>query len=181
MKLLADLPAVDVEEPPHRPKLAIMGGIGVLVLMLGVGLALVFSGDNPPEEPASLAAAETDGPAGTDGLADWVAGASDACREAAAEHSTFVDSGDVSLGELDRAVRSLAVAVRDVPLPSDRGTRAQILPVVLLGDEAEQAWYGISGLERDDVSREELAYADGLAQAFLASLVDIGADCSALS
>ena len=180
MKLLADLPAVDVEEPPHRPKLAIMGGIGVLVLMLGVGLALVFSGDNPPEEPASLTAAET-GPAGTNGLADWVEGASDACRAAATEHSTFVDTGDVSLGELDRAVRSLAVRVRDVPLPADRDARAQILPVVLLGDEAEQAWYGISGLERDEVSQEELTYADGLARAFLAGLVDIGADCSVLS
>jgi hypothetical protein len=180
VKLLADLPAVDVEEPPHRPKLAIMGGIAVLVLMLGVGLALVFSADNPPEEPAALAPAET-GPADAGGLADWVDGASDACRTTAAEHATFVDSGDVSLGELDLAVRSLAVAIRDVPLPPDRDTRAQILPVVLLGDEAEQAWYGISGLERDDVSRDELAYADGLARAFLTGLVDIGADCSALS
>lgn len=179
MKLLADLPAVDVEEPPHRPMFAIMGGVAVLVVMLGVGLALVFSADNPPgEQPAVTTETPSDD---TTGLADWIDGASAACRAAGAEHTTFVDSGDVSLADLDRAVRSLAVAVRDVPLPSDRDTRAQILPVVLMGDEAEQAWYGISGLERDDVSSSELANADSLTRSFLAGLVDIGADCAALS
>ncbi len=179
MKLLADLPAVDVEEPPHRPKLAIMGGIAVLVLMLGVGLALVFSAGSPPEEQANVTA--DTGPADTVGVADWVDGVSAACHEVSAEHSTFVDDGDVSLTELDLAVRSLAVAIRDVPLPSERDTRAEILPVVLLGDEAEQAWYGISGLDRDEVSGDELANADRLSRSFLGALVDIGADCSALT
>lgn len=177
MKLLEDLPAVDVEEPPHRPVMAILGGIAVLVVMLGVGLALLLTSDDADPEVASPDTAE---PGMTVDLASWVAGAGRACEEVAGRHDTVVDPGDVSLTELDLAVRELAAAVREIPLPTDRGERAEVLPVVLMGDEAEQAWYGISGLDRDDVANAELANADGLTRSFVAGLNDLGADCAAL-
>lgn len=177
MKLLADRPAVDVEEPPHRPVMAILGGIAVLAAMLGVGLALLLTSDNRGPEVAPAADTE---PAETIGLDSWIAGANTACASVAGEHDTIVDSGELSLIELDQAVRSLAAAVREIPLPTDRAARAEVLSVVLLGDEAEQAWYGIAGLERDDVANRDLADADRLARAFLAGLDRLGADCSAL-
>jgi hypothetical protein len=177
VKLLADRPPVDVEKPPHRPVMAILGGVAVLAVMLGVGVALLLTSDNGSREV--VPAADTE-PVVTIDLDSWVAGASDACAAVADRHGSVVDSGESSLTELDLAVRSLAATVREIPLPTDRQARAEVLRVVLLGDEAEQAWYGIAGLDRDEVATGDLANADGLARTFLAGLDSLGVDCSEL-
>lgn len=177
MKLLEDQPAVDVEEPPHRPVMAILGGIAVLAVMLGVGVALLSTSESTDPQAGPP---DTDEPGVTVDLASWVTSASRACDEVAARHESVVDSGEGSLTEVDLAVRSLAAAVRQIPLPTDRDERAEVLPVVLMGDEAEQAWYGISGLDREDVTDAELANADGLTRSFVAGMNDLGASCESL-
>lgn len=176
MKLLADQPTVDVEEPPHRPVLAILGGVAVLVLMIGVGLALLLSGGQQDDEPAMVA---DDGVAAPADMATWTAAANAACH--AAGSTPLVAAEDGSPAETDRAVRDLVVKIREIPVPADHQARALILPIVLKGDEAETAWSGISGLDRDEISAEELDNANALTQAFVNGLVDIGADCSALA
>ena len=176
MKLLADQPTVDVEEPPYRPALAILGGVAVLVLMIAVGLALLLSGGPDDEEPAPLA---DDGVGQSVDMASWTASANAACH--AAGNTPLVVSADGSLADMDRAVRSLVVTIREIPVPADQQARALILPIVLKGDEAETAWSGISGLEGDEISAAELDAANALTQAFVNGLVDIGADCSALA
>jgi hypothetical protein len=176
VKLLADQPTVDVEEPPHRPVLAILGGVAVLVLMIGVGLALLLSGGPDDEEPAPLA---DDGVGQSVDMASWTASANAACH--AAGNTPLVASADGSLADVDRAVRNLVVTIREIPVPADQQARALILPIVLKGDEAETAWSGISGLEGEEISAAELDDANALTQAFVNGLVDIGADCSALA
>ena len=177
MNLLADQPTVDVEEPPHRPALAILGGIAVLVLMIGVGLALLLSGGPDDEEPPAPLA--DDGVGQSVDMASWTASANAACH--AAGDLPLVASADGSLTDMDRAVRSLVVTIREIPVPADQQARALILPIVLKGDEAETAWSGISGLEGDEISAAELDAANASTQAFVNGLVDIGADCSALA
>jgi hypothetical protein len=109
----------------------------------------------------------------------WTAEAHAACR--AAGDSPLVATADESLAEVDQAVRTLAVTIREIPVPADHEARALILPIVLMGDEAETAWSGISGLDTDEVAAAELDNANALTQAFVNGLVDIGADCSALT
>ncbi|HEX6338555.1 MAG TPA: hypothetical protein VFZ85_16480 [Jiangellaceae bacterium] len=176
MKLLADQPTVDVEEPPHRPVLAILGGVAVLVLMIGVGLTLLLSGGPVDEQPVMVA---DDSVGQSADMASWTASANAACY--AAGDTPLVAREDGSLADTDRAVRNLVVNIREIPIPADRQARALILPIVLMGDDAETAWWGISGLDRDEISASELDDANALAQAFVNGLVDIGADCSALA
>lgn len=176
MKLLADQPTVDVEEPPHRPVLAILGGVAVLVLMIGVGLALLLSGGPVDEQPALVV---DDSVGQSADMASWTASANAACHAAG---NTPLDAPvDGSLADTDRAVRNLVVTIREIPVPADHQARALILPIVLMGDEAETAWWGISGLDIDEISAAELDDANALTQAFINGLVDIGADCSALA
>ncbi|HEX6234312.1 MAG TPA: hypothetical protein VFZ63_14390 [Jiangellaceae bacterium] len=176
MKLLADQPTVDVEEPPHRPVLAILGGVAVLVVMMGIGLVLLQPGGSDDEQPSS--AADEAAEQSTD-MASWTASANAACR--AAGNSPLVATADDSLADVDRNVRNLVVTIREIPVPADREARAMILPIVLLGDEAETAWSGISGLDRNEISAAELDNANALTQDFVNGLIDIGADCSSLA
>lgn len=176
MKLLADQPTVDVEEPPHRPVLAILGGVAVLVVMIGVGLALLLPGDADDDPPAAVA--DHTAEQSVD-MESWTASANAACH--AAGNSPLVATADGSLSEIDRSVRNLVVTIREIPVPTDREGRAMVLPIVLLGDEAETAWSGISGLDGDEISTAELENANALTQDFVNGLVDIGADCSALA
>ncbi|HSI92195.1 MAG TPA: hypothetical protein VK925_01795, partial [Jiangellaceae bacterium] len=69
MKLLEDQPAVDVEEPPHRPVMAILGGIAVLAVMLGVGVALLSTSESTDPQAGPP---DTDEPGVTVDLASWV-------------------------------------------------------------------------------------------------------------
>jgi hypothetical protein len=112
-------------------------------------------------------------------MASWTASANAACH--AAGNAPLVASSDGSLAETDRAVRHLVVTIREIPVPADQQARALILPIVLMGDEAETAWSGISGLDREEISAAELDGANALTQAFVNGLIDIGADCSALA
>jgi hypothetical protein len=153
-----------------------LGGVAVLVLMIGVGLALLLSGGPGDEQPAPV----TDDSVGQSGdMASWTASANAACY--AAGNTPLVASADGSLADTDRAVRNLVVTIREIPVPADHQARALILPIVLMGDDAETAWSGISGLDGDEISAAELDDANALAQAFVNGLVDIGADCSALA
>lgn len=183
MKLLADLPAVDAEEPPRRPVQAMLGGAAVLVIMLGVGIALLVSGGGDggapagDEAPAALAAEEEP----TVDLASWTDNASAACQAAAAEHRVaWTNPDEAPVAELDAAVRTLTSSVREVPLPTAEDPRASALSVVAKGDAAEQAWDVIAGQQREEVSRSELTDATGSTQDFVTALVDVGADCDIL-
>jgi hypothetical protein len=176
VKLLADQPTVDVEEPPHRPVFAILGGVAVLIVMIGVGLALLLRGGGGEEPPP--AEVEDAAPQATD-MDNWTAQADAACQ--AAGSTPLVATADESLAGVDQAVRTLVVSIREIPVPTDHEARALILPIVLKGDEAETAWSGISGLGSDEVSASELSNANGTTQAFVNGLVDIGADCSSLA
>ncbi len=182
MKLLADLPAVDVEEPPHRPALAILGGASVLVIMLAVGLALVLSGggegDGPPGGSEIPAAAEAQDPEATIDLESWTTEVGAACRAAASEHPVLRHPDEAPVAELDTAVRALTSSVREIPLPTAEDPRASALNVVARGDEAEQAWDGIAVQEREEVSRAELNHATGSTKAFVSALIDLGAECN---
>jgi hypothetical protein len=183
VKLLADQPTVDVEEPPHRPILAILGGVAILILMIGVGLVLLLSGDSNDQQPAAGADDAAGQPAGemldeTTDMAAWTAEADAACRAAG---DTPLVATDESVAEVERQVRGLVVAIREIAVPADREARALILPIVLRGDEAETAWSGIAGLDRDEVSAAELDNANALTHSFVNGLVDIGANCSTLT
>jgi hypothetical protein len=145
--------------------------------MMGVGLALLLPGDGDDEQPSSAADDETVEQS-TD-MESWTASANAACH--AAGNSPLVAASDDSLADVDREVRNLVVTIREIPVPADREARAMILPIVLLGDEAETAWSGISGLDRDEISAAELDNANALTQDFVNGLVDIGADCSSLA
>lgn len=185
MKLLADLPAVDEEEPPHRPVLAILGGAAVLVIMFGVGLALLLSGgdgghpagDGPV--PAALEAEEPDQP--SIDLESWTADASAACQAAAAQHPALAEPHEAPVAELDAGVRALTSAVREIPLPTAEEPRVTALRVVARGDEAEQALDGIVGQQREELSPVDLNSAAGSTQAFVTALVEAGADCDILN
>lgn len=182
MKLIADLPAVDVEEPPHRPVLAILGGAAVLVVMLGIAIALLMSDEGEEDDPAAAASSGdvAEAPEATVDLASWTAGVTVACQTAADEHPAFGQPGRASVAEFDAAVRGLTSAVRQIPLPTDTEPRATALTVVTMGDEAEQAWDSIAILDRDDVPQSELDDAVSLTQAFVTALVEVGADCDVL-
>ncbi len=178
MKLLADQPTVDVEEPPHRPVFAILGGVGVLIVMIGVGLVLLLrSGGGGDDQPPPPAVEEAAPQAIT--MEDWTVQANSACR--AAGNAPHVATADESMAEVDQAVRNLTVSIREIPIPADRQARALILPIVMKGDEAETAWAAISGLPSDEVTPAELNTANTLTQAFVNGLVDIGADCGSLA
>lgn len=185
MKLLADQPTVDVEEPPHRPILAILGGVAVLILMIGVGLALLLRGGGDTEQAAAEAdeaISQSSAEHAAEQMIDmdgWTARTNAACR--AAGDSPLVAAADESLPDIDREVRNLVVTIREIPVPVDHEARALILPIVLKGDEAETAWSGISGLEVDEITASELDNANALTQAFVNGLVDIGANCSSLT
>ncbi|MFW5899174.1 MAG: hypothetical protein ACOCUN_01755 [Jiangellaceae bacterium] len=184
MKLLADLPAVDEEEPPHRPVQAILGGAAILVIMLGVGLALLLSGGDGVEPagggqaPAALGAEDPDQP--SIDLASWTAEASAACEAVAAQHPAVTEPDEAPVGELDAGVRALTSAVREIPLPTAENPRAAALQVVARGDEAEQALDGIVGQQREELSSIDLNNAMGSTQAFVTALVEVGADCDIL-
>lgn len=186
MKLLADQPAVDVEEPPHRPARAVLGGIAVLVVMLGVGLALLLSSGGSDDHDAEPAAglSQTDQAVAPDeptvDMTAWTAAVNDACAAVESRFGTVVDNGETPLIEVDDAVRSLTSAVSTIAMPTERTERSDVMTVVLAGDEAEQAWYGISGLDRDDVPAAEIERADRLTHVFLDRLVALGTDCHTL-
>lgn len=174
MKLLADLPAVDVEEPHRRPVAAIMGGVAVLVVMLGTGLALLLSGDDGSDE---LAGDGTGNAETTVDLASWTTAATETCQTVAAEYPAYGNPEEATPAETEVVVHSLVAPVRDHPLPTDRDERTQAMAVVLMGDEAEQAWYRISDLDRDELAPADLEGAGGLVASFVDGLVRLGADC----
>lgn len=182
MKLLEDMSSVEVRSTPgkrSRVTLAITGGI--LVVGAATGFLLLSTSSDLGEGSAP---SDTAGDGTTVELTAWVDGATQACATVAAEHPVLTEGGEAraavdNIAAVDAGTRALADAVRALPVPTDATAQAQVGEAVALGDQADQAWYGLAGAP-DDATAEQLGSAAGLTTAFVTGLVDLGADCAAL-
>jgi hypothetical protein len=173
VKLLAELPTEDVEETHHRPVAAILGGIAVLVIMLGVGVTLLIgSGSSDEGDPTALDLSTENVE-----LTDWTTWAADACENVAREHQALTETSTADPVDVDFGVRALADALRELQLPTAHDERAQALSIITAGELAEQAWGGVNAPTRAEAAEGELARADNATQDFVDQLVAIGATC----
>lgn len=177
MKLLEESTSAEIRDDHSRIGARVALTSGVLVLVVGaiIGALLVMSGGDDAASGADNGTADID-------LATWVDGASQACAQAV-EGDSVLAGGSAALhsaanaADVDGAIRDLAGAVRALPMPTNFDDQERAASVVLLGDEADQAWAGISS----NADSSDLAHAADSTDAFVAGLIDIGADCSALS
>lgn len=183
MKLLEDMPSAVTHRPTaQRSGVTLIVTVVLLVVAAFIGFILMTSGGTSGDDPGGDAA----GTAGTDvTLATWVDGSTSACAAVAAEHPVMAVGAaartDVAnVAAVDAGTRQLVATVRDLPLPTAAADAADAGAVVALGDQAEQTWYGLSGTDAAKITPEQLIKASDQTAAFVAGLVALGADCSAL-
>lgn len=178
MNLLTDLPTEEVVEVRHRPVAAIVGGIVVLIIMLGVGLALVLSGDQADDADTQVADdAVVDEAAVEVMLAEWLDGASDVCASAIASHPAVLAVGGDQPAAIEAGVRALADGLRGLPLPTTADETSQAMSVIAVGELAEQAWGGAATVDAESTDQTRVGNATALTHEFVDALVAAGATC----
>ena len=177
MNLLTDLPTEEVVEVRHRPVAAIVGGIVVLIIMLGVGLALVLSGDEADDADTQVAEDAVVDEAVEVLLAEWLDGASDVCASAIASNpAVLAVSGDQPVA-IEAGVRALADGLRGLPLPTTADETSQAMSVIAVGELAEQAWGGAATVDAESTDQTRVGNATALTHEFVDALVAAGATC----
>ncbi|HEX6197954.1 MAG TPA: hypothetical protein VFZ37_18725 [Jiangellaceae bacterium] len=179
MNLLTDLPTEEVVEARHRPVAAIVGGVVVLVIMLGVGLVLVLNGSGGDEDTVAAAnedAANTVVDADVS-LAEWLDGASDACAETVASNPAVLATDGAEPAEIEAGVRTLADGLRALPSPTAASEYSQAMSVIAVGELAEQAWGGAATVDAENSNQTQVGNATALTHEFLDALVAVGASC----
>lgn len=179
MNLLTDLPTEEVVEARHRPVAAIVGGVVVLVVMLGTGLALVLNGGGAEADESG---AEADGPVETEvetdvSLDEWLEGASEACAETVASNPAVLAVDGAAPTEIEAGVRSLADGLRALPSPTAAEDYGQAMSVIAVGELAEQAWGGAATVDEENPNQVQVGNATALTHEFLDALVEAGATC----
>ncbi len=180
MKLLEDIPSAVAHHPTRRRTgITLLVTVALLVVSGIVGATLMLQGtDDTPDGAAG-------GDAGQQvALTEWVDGATQACTAVAAEHpvltqgqAAYADAANAPA--VEAGTRALATAVRDLPRPTEAGDNENVGAVVGLGDQADQAWAAVSA--SGAVTPDLLTQASASTTAFVAGLVELGADCSAVT
>lgn len=165
MKLLEESSTV-VPRPTRRRVLVTLAIALVLVATATyAGYAMLTgSSDRGENAPTTLSA--------------WVESATSECATITEQYPQLTQGPDVRLdGEnldvVETGFTELASAIGDLPVPGDADERERVDGVVAAGQEAAAAW-------ADASSDDEIANASELTSTFVASLVEIGADCGTL-
>lgn len=183
MKLLEDMPSVEVRRAPRRrSRITLAITIGILIAGALAGVAMLANSSDLGA-PADSAAGAGDGEPVA--LATWVSGVTQACASVADAHPVLTEGAPAraeaaNIAAVDAGTRALATAVRDLPAPTAEAESAQTTAAAALGDQADQAWYGLAAAP-DDATGEQLTAAAGLTTSFVASLTTLGADCAAIT
>lgn len=178
MNLLTDLPTEEVVEARHRPVAAIVGGVVVLIVMLGTGLALVLSGGGADDSDAAADDGATEAEVETEvSLAQWLDGASDACADAVASNPAVLATNGAQPAEIEHGVRTLADGLRALPSPTAAEEYSQAMSVIAVGELAEQAWGGAATVADENSDQAQVGNATALTHEFLDALVAAGATC----
>ena len=183
MNLLTDLPTEEVVEIRHRPVAAIVGGVVVLMIMLGVGLALVLGGDDVDGDAGDGADTQVADAAAADevdvdvSLAEWLDGASDACAGTVASHPAVLVAVGNQPDAIEAGVRALADGLRALPLPTTADESRQAMSVIAVGELAEQAWGGAATVDAESTDQTRVGNATALTHEFVDALVAAGATC----
>lgn len=179
MKLLEDNPTAEIRERHSSTGGRVALASGVLVLVIGaiIGALLVTSGGSDEADQSAVGDS-----ADQVELATWADGVSQACAKAVAGNGVLAAGSEArhsgeNIADVDSAVRDLARAVRAQPLPTKIDDQERATSAVMLGDEADQAWAGLPP-DADDAAIDRAADST---DAFIASLLEAGADCAALS
>lgn len=172
-KLFENRPASEVDVGHPRARLVVAGAVAVLVLGIVAGIWLIRSGDD-------TTATE---PTATVELAAWAAAAGEVCERVADEHPVFASGPEARLNDdniaaVDVAIQDLTSEIRSLTLPTVSEDAAAVAETLENGDAADLAW---AALASGSPSPEEVGSAAALTDAYLASLADLGADCSMLN
>lgn len=184
MKLLEDMPSVEIHRATgRRSRVTLTVTLAILVAGALAGVIMLTSSGDVGDGAAGSGDSAADGPPVA--LTAWVDGTVQACATVVTDHPVLA-GGDpartdaANIAAVDAGTRALATAVKALPLPTAADEKAAATAAVALGDQADQAWYGLAAAP-DTATAEQLAAASGQTGAFVAGLVELGAaGCASL-
>ncbi|NEE01143.1 hypothetical protein [Phytoactinopolyspora halotolerans] len=171
MKLLEEIPSSTTPRPSGRRVLVTMvATLFVVVAATFIGYTLLMGGDDSDEE-------------GPVELSGWVEQATGACMTVAEEHSVLTQGQDAKLdpentAAVEQGVTALIERLNELPPVSNTQEAEQTEAVIALGVPAQEAWQSL--VDAENPERAEIEDAVEQTQAFVAGLVDLGADCGVL-
>lgn len=151
------------------------GAVLMLVLGIGAGLWLVLTGGDDAD-PAEEAPSVVD-------QAAWSAAASEVCGRVANDYPVLTSGADellapANVATVEEGMRELTTDIRALTMPTAAEDAAAVAETIQIGDLADRAW---AAALLESASDEGVAEAAAIAEAYIAALNDLGADCSALS
>lgn len=180
MKLLEDIPSAETHRRPHM-WLTLTMTVVLLVTATTVGTYLVAQSSDGRQQSLTDGAA-TGEPAVS--LTEWAQTATTTCRAVASAHPILTEGADAritaaNLVAVNAGIQALADGIRGLPPLTAESENAEVSQVIAAADSISQAFQALAAA--DHVTDAQLSQAVGLADALITRLIELGADCSAMS
>jgi hypothetical protein len=184
VKLLEDISSATEHRPAERRPVVTLAITGAaLVVAAVIGVVLLVTGGNggqtaPPPQSSTVAEVA---------MPTWVSGVDQACAQVGQTHPILAEgaaarTNPANVATVDLATRDLANAVRGIPLPTATADNERATEAVRLGDQADQAWYGLAALPPAEHTEAKLTEASATVTAFVTRLGELGAaSCAAFA